>query len=599
MKLIRRSIKYFFEDKWLIAWLFVIVGLLTIIELVEAWPAAILMDLTHTEPHTNWVSNLLLSILPPDRIKEVVGLALIFLISKVSQIILTFLHTVVETRIDYNGDFRAKCELFQKLQDLGVPYNRQQSEGDLVYRLNEDSLGCSEIFKVVVETLTAGLSVVAAVWIMITVSPIMTLICLSITPIVILTNLYFSSRVEEFTNRAKEADTSLYNCLVRSIGTMPVVHAFLHVKDEIRSFANAARGSANGWQEVVKSEATYNLIIDMVYALAASAVFAYGGVLAVRGELSHAGKLTLSGGEVLVFLDYLNTMWLPLCRFSSFNVDIAQGLSGAKRLFEILDREPEAKEPIDGKNMPIQPRTIVLNDVRFGYSSDMSVLNGISLEIPPGRIVAVVGESGCGKSTLVNLLPRFDDPTSGSIMLDQFDLSTCKLDHVRGHFACAFQEALLFPTSLYENIAYGRPNATRADVQQAAVAAGAAGFIDKLPKKYETILTEHGHNLSVGQRQRIALARTFLSQAPILIFDEPTNHLDSEKANLVMNAIFALRGQRTIILVTHDLGWLVDCDEIIVLRNGMIEERGDYAALMAKGGHFRHLVEEAEGQNEQ
>jgi ATP-binding cassette subfamily B protein len=241
--------------------------------------------------------------------------------------------------------------------------------------------------------------------------------------------------------------------------------------------------------------------------------------------------------------------------------------------------------------LAVRSRTLTLHDVGFGYGADSGpVLRSVSACVLPGQMVAFIGPSGTGKSTLLNLLPRLYDPSNGFISLDGYDLRKIKLADVRRHVALVPQDSTILAASISENIAYGRPGATRNQIREAAEMSGAAEFIHNLPEGYDTIITEGGQNLSGGQRQRIAIARAVLSEAPILVLDEPTSSLDPHHEHLVMEMLSRLRKHRTIILVTHRIETVSECDQIFVMNSGRIVERGTHAQLMARGDQYSALA---------
>jgi subfamily B ATP-binding cassette protein MsbA len=255
-----------------------------------------------------------------------------------------------------------------------------------------------------------------------------------------------------------------------------------------------------------------------------------------------------------------------------------------------MDEPPAIADAPDARSLPIHPRTLTLADVSFEYNAGQPVLRNITASIEPGQMVAFLGPSGTGKSTLLNLLPRFYDPTEGSVLLDGVDLRTLKLADVRKHMALVTQGSPLFPGTIAENIAYGRPDATFHEIREAAVESGAAEFIETLPEQYDTLIAEGGQNLSGGQRQRLAIARAIVTKAPILILDEPTNALDLKHEQWVIETLQRLRRSRTIILVTHRLETAVDCDRIFVMQEGEIVEDGTHTELLARQGLYFQML---------
>lgn len=273
-------------------------------------------------------------------------------------------------------------------------------------------------------------------------------------------------------------------------------------------------------------------------------------------------------------------------------MNLQNGLAGARRVFEILDRDVVVSDDSKAISLPVQPRTLTLENVGFEYRPGEPVLEGISVVIKPGQSVAFVGSSGVGKSTLLNLLPRFYDPTAGKIKLDEWDIRHVQLRDVRRHIALTLQESVILPTTVAENIAYGFPAATGAQIAEAARLAGANVFIEALPQGYFTQLSDGGQNLSGGQRQRIALARSLLTGAPILVLDEPTSALDSHHEQVIQESLRSLKGKCTIVLVSHRIGTVMDCDLIYVLDGGRVVEQGPHSELIRLGGIYASMAKE-------
>jgi subfamily B ATP-binding cassette protein MsbA len=295
-------------------------------------------------------------------------------------------------------------------------------------------------------------------------------------------------------------------------------------------------------------------------------------------------------GDLIVFMAYLNQFWDPIGWVLGFTTKIQTFVASCDRVFTIIDEPPAIKDEPDAQSRTVQPRTLAFADVSFEYNSGEPVLRNISVSIEPGQMVAFLGPSGTGKSTLLNLLPRFYDPTSGSVLLDGFDLRTLKIADVRKHMALVSQGSPLFPGTIWENIAYGRPDALLSEIREAAIESGAAEFIETLPQQYDTLIAEGGQNLSGGQRQRLAIARALVTKAPILILDEPTNALDLKHEQWVIETLQRLRRNRTIILVTHRLETAVDCDRIFVMHSGEIVESGTHAELLTQQGLYYRML---------
>jgi ATP-binding cassette subfamily B protein/subfamily B ATP-binding cassette protein MsbA len=300
-----------------------------------------------------------------------------------------------------------------------------------------------------------------------------------------------------------------------------------------------------------------------------------------------AGTLTL--GSLLVFISYLLMLYQPLEALTYTAWAMEGATAGAKRCFEVLDREDDVRDSPNAVAISGTQAAIEFQRVSFGYDEKHPVLHALDLQISPNQIVALVGGTGAGKSTLLSLVPRFYDPTAGVVMLDGRDVREITKKSLRAQIAIVLQDTLLFSTTIRENIAYGRPGATDAEIRDAARRAQADEFIRRLPNEYESPVGERGGHLSVGQRQRIGIARAFLKNAPILLLDEPTSALDPTTEAAIMETIKELMHGRTTLIVTHRLATVHHVDQIVVLEHGRIVERGRGPELVAAEGAYAKL----------
>jgi ATP-binding cassette subfamily B protein/subfamily B ATP-binding cassette protein MsbA len=298
---------------------------------------------------------------------------------------------------------------------------------------------------------------------------------------------------------------------------------------------------------------------------------------------------TLSLGSLILFSIYLGMLYQPLQELTYTTWAMEGATAGARRCFEVLDRADDVVDAPDARKISETAGAIALANVSFGYGSGQPVLEDITLSISPNQIVAVVGGTGAGKSTLLSLVPRFYDPNSGSVMLDGNDLRSITKKSLRAKIAIVLQDTILFSTTIRENIAYGRADATEEEIREAARRAQADEFISRLPAGYDSPVGERGGHLSVGQRQRIGIARAFLKNAPILLLDEPTSALDPTTEAAIMDTIKELMRGRTTLIVTHRLATIHNVDRIVVLEHGRVVEQGTGAELVAKGGVYAKL----------
>jgi subfamily B ATP-binding cassette protein MsbA len=322
-------------------------------------------------------------------------------------------------------------------------------------------------------------------------------------------------------------------------------------------------------------------IVETLGGIAIIIVIAYGG-----WQVIHHNRTT---GEFISFIGAMLLVYEPIKRLSNLNANLQEGLAGAARVFEVLDTPPSIVNPSSPKLITRAKGRIVFDKVGFSYTADKQALDHLSFTVEPGQTVAFVGASGAGKSTIINLIPRFYDTQEGRILLDGIDIRELTLESLRHQIALVSQEVALFDLTIANNIAYGDPQASLADIYKAADGAAASEFIEKLSDGYNTFVGENGVKLSGGQRQRIAIARAMLKDAPVLLLDEATSALDTDSERQVQSALKTLMKGRTTLMVAHRLSTVVDADQIYVLENGQIQEQGNHTALLALGGIYARL----------
>jgi ATP-binding cassette subfamily B protein/subfamily B ATP-binding cassette protein MsbA len=357
-----------------------------------------------------------------------------------------------------------------------------------------------------------------------------------------------------------------------------VVQAFAKEDEEHRRFMGASRASLGATLRLYNWQTLYSSAVNGTIAVG-TAIVVYAGARAVL-----SGRLSL--GELIVFIAYLAQLYMPINQITQSWGLIAGARVGAARVFEVLDTEPDLKS--GSREFPAEGArgAVAWRGVDFAYRADSPVLRGIELAVPAGAKVAVVGPTGAGKSTLLGLLPRFFDPDAGGVTIDGVDVRDYTLPSLRRQISMVLQPPLIFPLSVSENIAYGRPDADLAAIENAARLARIHDTIAALPQGYATPLGEAGAALSEGEKQRITIARALLKDAPILVLDEPTSALDVETESLVMQAIETLMAGRTTLIIAHRLSTVRRCDSIVVLHGGAIAEQGSFAELLRRGGLF-------------
>jgi ABC-type multidrug transport system fused ATPase/permease subunit len=580
-----RAIGYFRDDLRLIIFLLSLTACSTALGLLQAWPLAVLVDSALGTPSNDgWMHRLFLAPLPEDPIRRIIGLGLMALLLRFAHELIAVARRLLTPRIHYNGLLRVRGDLYRKLQGMHLDYHRSRPMSDSLFRLTTDTLGFQAVLTVMINLLVAGITLFVIVGLLMGRNGALTLIALSIAPPLMWVNVIFGRRLREKTQKSREFDSAFTTSVQRSMSAIVLTQAFGREEDEYHRFGSSARRCVRAWFGIHRQEVAYGLSVGVILAAGASLILTYGGMLLHRRQLTP--------GELMIFMTYLGMIYDPLCQMTGFRFNLESGLAGARRVFEVFDRAAVVSDPPEATSLPLQPRSLILESVGFEYSADQKILQHIDVNIEPGQSVAFVGSSGAGKSTLLNLLLRFYDPTAGTVKLDQYDLRQIKLKDIRRHIALVLQDSVILPTTIAENIAYGCPAATHEQIREAARLAGASNFVEAMPDQYQTALLDSGMNLSGGQRQRIALARALLTKAPILVLDEPTSALDCEHEQVVLDTLNSLKTKHTVVLVSHHIGAVMNCDHIYVLDQGMIVEHGSHQELLRQGGIYAAMAKQ-------
>jgi subfamily B ATP-binding cassette protein MsbA len=561
---------------------------LSLAALQPAVIAALTDKVLSGRPAQNFLTDFLIHLIPKTQIGQVLALAGLWFAFQVGNDVLTLLREMANNRLRYNGTARVRYQLFDHLQQLGQSYHKSRPQGDSIYRLNIDAQGFFGILNTFIGAANSLMTLLVIVFVMLQWNRPITFFVLCLTPLLVLVNLYFGSTIRKTSLVAKQAESDLTTFSQRAMSVISLVQLFGRQKTESEGFKGSVLNTIRTGMRMNWQEQFYPLAQRAIYAAGFGFVLGYGGYVVYHAQSTGAPTVFTVGG-IIAMTFYLPQLWEPLKRITGFIADVQKDAAACARVFDVLAIQAGPVEKPSDQHLAVKPRTLELHDVHFSYDHT-KVLRGITATIEPGEMVAFVGASGAGKTTLLNLLPRFYDPSSGYVALDGHDLRSIRLSDVRKHVALVPQDSPTVVGTIAENISFGNPNASRAQVRKAAQFAGAADFIEQLPEGYDTLVAESGQNLSGGQRQRLAIARAILTNAPILVFDEPTSGLDRSHELALMKTLHQLKGRHTIILVTHSLASVERADRIYFLDKGVIAEQGTHQELLNRGGPYAALA---------
>ncbi|HEY2951650.1 MAG TPA: ABC transporter ATP-binding protein, partial [Verrucomicrobiae bacterium] len=471
------------------------------------------------------------------------------------------------------------ADLFAKLQQLSLRFHASQSVGDNIRRVTADCACVSTIVKdALLPVASSALTLAAMFTIMWRIDRTLTLLALAIVPYMALVFRIYARPMLERSYLQQEVESRIYEIVEQTFSAIPAVQAFGREEINEQRFRWATGDTIAATLSATNVQVRFKVLIGFATALGTAGILWFGTGHALDGQINVA--------TIVLFLSYLGLLYAPLEAVMYTTSTIQTAAGSARRVWEVLESEREVADKPGAVALTNVRGHVRLENVTFGYEPSRPVLRNISLEVRPGETVALAGVTGAGKSTLVGLLPRFFDPWEGRVLVDGQDVREMQLKSLRHHIAIVLQEPFLFPLTVAENIAYGRPEANLAEIVAAARAARAHEFIQKLPDGYHTVIGERGATLSGGERQRLSIARALLKDAPILILDEPTSALDVETEGLFLEALDRLRQGRATFIIAHRLSTIRRADRIVVLDSGQIAESGTHDELLARGGFY-------------
>ena len=496
--------------------------------------------------------------------------------------IINWITNYLFVKVGLQALLKLRTDLYSYLQSLSLKYHDARRSSDSSFRVAYDSQSIQTIYNKGFTNIFASIvTLIGTFVIMLRLDWQLTLVSLGIVPLVVGAIYLFAHRIRRESTSIQEHESAVLAQAQEGLSSIRMVHAFGREEFEVRQFQQQARQSLQANLRLTLTNVNSALVISTLMVVGTAVMYYIGTVHVLSG--------TLTLGSLLVFSAYLLMLYQPLESLTYTTWAMEGATAGAKRCFEVLDRQDDVVDSPGAVAISSAQGAIAFEAVNFGYAPDRCVLRNIDLQIDPNQIIGLVGGTGAGKSTLLSLVPRFYDPTTGSIRLDGCDIRQITKKSLRAQIAIVLQDTLLFSTTVRENIAYGRPDATEEEIIEAARRAQADEFIRQMPQGYGSLVGERGGHLSVGQRQRIGIARAFLKNAPILLLDEPTSALDPSTESAIMDTIKELMRGRTTLIATHRLATIHNLDQVIVLEHGRIVEQGRGPELAARGGIYAKL----------
>ncbi len=489
--------------------------------------------------------------------------------------------SMLTLRVGLKSVMRLRTEIYACLHSLPLKYHDERRTSDSSFRVAYDSQSIQTIYSKWFFVFQSSIGLAGAFATMWFFDWQIAMLSLLVVPLMVFAIHVFAKRIRNESTVIQEMESAVLTTAQEGLSSVKMVQAFGREDDEVRQFKASARQSLEANLRLNATSMKSSILVGTLIAASSAAMFYVGSMHVMDG------KLTL--GEIWYLSTLLLMLYQPLEALTYVAWALQGAAAGLQRCIEVLDREDDVADAPDAKTLPQSKGELVLEHVAFSYSDERPILHDVDLRVSPGQTVAFVGGTGAGKSTLLSLIPRFYDPTAGRVVIDGHDIRSVTKKSLRAQISIVLQDTLLFSTTVRENIAYGRPDATEEDIIEAARRAQAHEFIMAMPGGYSSQVGERGGHLSVGQRQRIGIARAFLKNAPILILDEPTSALDPTTEAAIMQTLDVLMRGRTTLIITHRIATVHGVDNIVVLANGTVVEQGRGPELVARGGAYAAL----------
>ena len=566
-------------------WLVIVIGAMlveTFASLASPWPLKIVLDsVLGSTPLPPFVQRALGGSPGPFALLNVAALAtVLFALLQAGGAYLAAYYTVsIGQWIAHD----LRQSVYAHLQRLSLSYYERRQTGPLISTITDDinavqDFASTSLLDLLIDTLT----VAGMLAIMFSINWRFTLIALVVTPLLTLFVIRLRGEVREATRAVRLRQSEIVSVVQEGLGAIRVVKAFTQGAFERQRLEAKSRESVEAALHARRVQSLLGPVVTGLTAVGTAAVLWFGAREVLAGAMT--------AGALVIFINYLGRLFRPIQAIARASTGIAQAAVGLERVRAVLDADERLPRAPDARRLESVEGRVEFRDVTFGYDPARPVLRDVSFDAAPGSLVGLVGPSGSGKSSLASLIPRFYDPTSGVIAIDGEDIRRLTIRSLRRQIGFVLQETQLFHAPVWQNIAYGKPDATREEIVEAARLAQAHEFIEALPEGYDTMVGQGGLPLSGGQRQRLGIARAMVRSAPIMIMDEPTSGLDVESERLVFEGLDRLRAGRTTFVIAHRLQTIRNADLILVLDAGRVVERGRHEALAASGGLYAEMI---------
>jgi subfamily B ATP-binding cassette protein MsbA len=556
----------------------------SVTDLLEPWPLKVVFDYVFGSKHMpDWLASVV-TVIGSDKLSILNFAALAVIVIAIFGAISSYGEKYLTTSVGQWVMHDLRSVLYGHIQKLSLAYHDQKRTGDLISRVTSDIDAVQNLISnVLLGMLVNVLTLIGMLAVMFYLNWQFTLIAMVVAPGLFWVVYHYTRRIKEASRDVRRKEGEVVSVLEEVLSSIRVVKAFAREDYEQERFEKRSLESVERSLAARSLKAKLSPLVEVIVACGTCLVLWWGARLVVSGALT--------SGDLLVFLLYLGKMYKPMRELSKMTDTISKADVGWERIREVLENEQRVRNLPGAKKAPKFKGNIEYQNVAFSYSSEQPLLKDLSMNIKAGQLAALVGPTGAGKTTIVSLLPRFYDLTGGVIKIDGQDVRSFKIKSLRRQISFVLQESMLFRATIWQNIAYGKPEATRQEIIRAAQMANAEEFILRMPEGYDTMVGERGVTLSGGQRQRVTIARAIIRNAPILVMDEPSSGLDAESEELVFDALSKLMAGRTSIVIAHRLATVSRADVIFVIDGGRVAEQGTHQELLTRGGLYSRLYE--------